>query len=133
MEGQIETTFDLLRAWDFTNLYEKSYFILVHFALLLLGIYSIKSRMSGWKARVRPSPSHQRYTSGEVNGKPSGSQEARCMSGKDVIWAKETASWLLRNSCANDALNTWKSKMNARLLQNMSKVKILAIQHSNNK
>ena len=126
MDGKMETTFNLLRAWDFTNLYEKSYFIFVHFVLLLLGIYSIKSRLFGSKARVRPSsPPGQHFNNDQVNGKPAVNHESSCRPEREIKWATETASWLLKDSYANDAVTTWKSKMNARLLQNMAKVKTI--------
>ena len=124
MTGQMETAFDLLRAWDFTNIYEKSYFILVHFALLLLGIYSIKNRIFGGKARLRPSSpsSLSAQCLKDDNDRTAGSQESSCKQDMDLKWASETAYWLLKDSYASDTINTWRSKMNVRLLQNMNEV-----------
>lgn len=124
MLREMETAFNLLRAWDSTTLYEKSYFILVHFALLLLGIYSIKNRIFGGRQKRRPTslPSSTAQLLPNDSAQGSKSQESNFKLERDLIWAKELASWILKNSYANDAISNWKSKINGRLLHNMSKV-----------
>ena len=120
----METTFNILRDWDFTTALEKSYFILVHIALLLLGIYSIKNLICGDnKTKARPaSPLSQCSSNCQVNGKKDGNKQKDSKSDRDIVWAKEIASWFLNDLYSSDTINTWKAKMNARLLQNMTKV-----------
>lgn len=124
MAGHLDTTFDLLRAWDFTTLYEKSYFILVHVALLLLGIYSIKNRIFDSKQRPRPcSPLGAPELPSDIGReKTSSRKELSLIDEQDLSWAKELATWLIKDSYVAEAINTWKSKMNARLLHNTTKV-----------
>ena len=120
----MEATFNVLRDWDFTTALEKSYFILVHIALLLLGIYSIKNLIFGdSRSKVRPaSPLSQCSSNSQVNQKKDGSKERDSRSDRDIAWAKDIASWFLNDLYSSDTINTWKAKMNARLLQNMTKV-----------
>lgn len=122
-----EGSFDILRAWEFTNYWEKAYFLSVHLVLLMVGVYLIRSKILGRQSKRRPiSPSAAGdlvNKSGSGRKSQSGQPQYEISDQMGITWANETANWLLTfGSTANETLETWKSKINGRLLQNMSKV-----------
>eukprot|EP00795_Rhopilema_esculentum_P016410 gene16410-7816_t len=126
MDGQVEISFDILRAWELTNLYEKAYFFSVHVLLLFLGIYSIRKRACN--SRARPSSTTATGSGDDhVARKSAGSTDKiKSQDGRNFIWANQLALWLLKNSTSyvNNTFDAWRSKMNGRLLSTSIDAKV---------
>ena len=114
----MEISFDILRAWELTNLYEKAYFFSVHVLVLFLGIYSIRKRACSIRARPSSTTATESGDDHVARKNAGSTDKIKSEDGRNFTWANQLSLWLLKNSTSyvNNTFDAWRSKMNGRLL-----------------